>query len=193
MPARREKKRDVAITSSALKLFTTQGYRVTSVRDICKKTQINTPSFYYYFPSKEVLYNKLMKEAADTLEERWQEGMAACKHKTMKGKLKHLYSVLMELYEEKPAQILLLLKDSYFPEGKKTEDSSCQMTSCLFPLEEEVISFLEDSSRSQAFQEPTDQVLCAFDRFITGLMLQKTRKNGNIDREKAWEMFEKGL
>ncbi len=201
MPFRKKNKRSLSrkreganvIKSIALELFTQKGYKATSVRDICTVMEITAPSLYYYYDSKESLYSALLQEAVDGLSETLEEALSSCQNKSMKGKLKCFYSALLGLHEKNSAQMLLLLKERYFPERKKPQDAAFPITSWLSPLEEEIITFLEDSGKPQRFTAPTDQVLVSFDRLITGLILQKTQENEEVDADQAWEMFVKGI
>ncbi len=99
----------------------------------------------------------------------------------------------MDLYQEQPDQMIFLLRDRYFPEVEIINEEVVPMTSWLSPLEEEVITFLENSGKLQQFHAPMDQVLAAFDRLITGLVLQKSRGSEDDEKEQAWELFVKGI
>ncbi len=66
-----EKKKQ--IIREALVLYTMHGYRKTTIRDVCKKAGISTPSFYHYFPDKRELF----VEAIEYVIEEWREEVAA--------------------------------------------------------------------------------------------------------------------
>ncbi len=181
------------IKSVTLKLFTKQGYKDTTIRNICDAVGITAPSFYYYFASKEKIYTLLIEEATQSLAETLKEAMGTCEDKTMEGKLFRLYKAIMDLYQEQPDQMILLLRDRYFPEREISHEEIVPMTSWLSPLEEEVVTFLENSDKKQRFSESLEEVLTAFDRLITGLILQLYRDQGEVDLEKAWALFVKRL
>ncbi len=191
----RTKKRDgaAAIKTIALELFTKKGYKNTTVRDICNVMEITAPSLYYYFSSKEAIYSAILQEATTSLTETLQTAMSSCKDKTMKGKLFQLFEAIMDLYQEQPDQMIFLLRDRYFPEREISHEEVVPMTSWLSLLEEEVVTFLENSGKLQQFNAPMDQVLAAFDRLITGLVLQQSQGSGDADVTQAWEMFVKGI
>ncbi|WP_343187012.1 hypothetical protein [Anoxynatronum sibiricum] len=121
-----------------------------------------------------------------------QEAMATCQDNTMKGKLKHLYMAIMALQKAQPDQMVLLLKDRYFSEVEDSEEA-LSITSWLSPMEEEVSVFLEKSTKVHRFHAPLDQVLDAFDRLITGLVLNMTQEKEMKDPERIWELLVKGL
>jgi AcrR family transcriptional regulator len=48
------------ILDTALELFSHQGYRATSIRDIAEKSNVSTGSVYHHFKDKEELFNTLL-------------------------------------------------------------------------------------------------------------------------------------
>jgi AcrR family transcriptional regulator len=49
------------IEAAALELFTTQGFHGTNIRDIAEKAGVSQGAIYTYYPSKEALFEKLVK------------------------------------------------------------------------------------------------------------------------------------
>jgi AcrR family transcriptional regulator len=58
---RSEKSRAV-ILDAALDLFSTQGYRGTSIRDISRAAKVSTGAVYHHFKDKEELFDELLSE-----------------------------------------------------------------------------------------------------------------------------------
>jgi AcrR family transcriptional regulator len=58
----------IQITEAALKLFSHQGYRGTSIRDIAREAGISTGNVYHHFPDKETLFRALLDEYWAALE-----------------------------------------------------------------------------------------------------------------------------
>jgi len=56
------------IISSAIKLFSTRGYNVASVDDICKDAGISKGAFYYHFGSKQGLFLALLNGWLQTID-----------------------------------------------------------------------------------------------------------------------------
>ena len=52
----------VAILQAALQLFSKQGYRGTSIREIATAAGLSTGNVYHHFPDKEALFNTLLGE-----------------------------------------------------------------------------------------------------------------------------------
>lgn len=51
------------LLGAALELFTQRGYAATSVREICLAAGVTKPVLYYYFNSKEGIYQQLMGDS----------------------------------------------------------------------------------------------------------------------------------
>jgi AcrR family transcriptional regulator len=50
------------VLDSALRLFSTRGYRATSVRDIAEAAGVSTGNLYHHFPDKEAIFRTLLDE-----------------------------------------------------------------------------------------------------------------------------------
>ena len=55
------------ILDAALRLFSTQGYRATSTRDIADAAGISTGALYHQFPDKELIFQSLLDEYWDAI------------------------------------------------------------------------------------------------------------------------------
>jgi AcrR family transcriptional regulator len=53
------------VLDAALHLFSRQGYRATSVRDIAERAGVSTGNLYHHFPDKEAIYRALLDEYAE--------------------------------------------------------------------------------------------------------------------------------
>ncbi|MFZ4858447.1 MAG: TetR/AcrR family transcriptional regulator [Desulfuromonadaceae bacterium] len=56
------------LLGAALELFTQKGYAATSVREICLVAGVTKPVLYYYFKSKEGIYQQLMEDSYSRFE-----------------------------------------------------------------------------------------------------------------------------
>lgn len=61
------------ILEVAEELFTAQGYRAVSIRDIAKGCQITSAALYYHFPSKEALFRSVLEHHATHLNARMRK------------------------------------------------------------------------------------------------------------------------
>jgi AcrR family transcriptional regulator len=50
------------VLDAALELFSHQGYRATSVREIAEAAGVSTGNVYHHFPDKEAIFNTLLDE-----------------------------------------------------------------------------------------------------------------------------------
>ena len=50
------------VLDAALQLFSHQGYRATTVRDIAVKARVSTGNVYHHFPDKESIFRSLLDE-----------------------------------------------------------------------------------------------------------------------------------
>jgi AcrR family transcriptional regulator len=53
------------LMTAAVEIFAEQGYAATSVREIVGRAGVSKPVLYYYFGSKEGLFNSIIEAAAD--------------------------------------------------------------------------------------------------------------------------------
>jgi len=56
------------ILRAALKLFSRQGYRATSMRDIARAAKVSTGNVYHQFPDKETIFRTLLGEYWQAIE-----------------------------------------------------------------------------------------------------------------------------
>ena len=50
------------LLDAALRLFSRQGYRATTVRDIAEEAGVSTGNLYHHFPDKEAMFRTLLEE-----------------------------------------------------------------------------------------------------------------------------------
>ena len=65
-PTRIQKKNRAAILEAALDVFSSHGFRGSTVDQIAKAAGLSKPNLLYYFPSKEAIFNELMAGLLDT-------------------------------------------------------------------------------------------------------------------------------
>jgi AcrR family transcriptional regulator len=56
------------ILDAALKLFSHQGYRATSIRDIAEAAKVSTGNVYHHFEDKEQIFHELLNQYWDAIE-----------------------------------------------------------------------------------------------------------------------------
>ncbi|MGR3615732.1 MAG: TetR family transcriptional regulator C-terminal domain-containing protein [Paracoccaceae bacterium] len=65
-PTRIQKKNRAAILEAALNVFSTHGYRGSTVDQIAAAAGLSKPNLLYYFPSKEAIFTELLSGLLDT-------------------------------------------------------------------------------------------------------------------------------
>ena len=64
MPRRRQEERSeasvAAVLEAGLALFSTQGYRATSLRQIAERAGLSVGNIYHHFPDKHAIYERLI-------------------------------------------------------------------------------------------------------------------------------------
>jgi AcrR family transcriptional regulator len=58
------------VLDAALQLFSHQGYRATTMREIAEGARVSTGNVYHHFPDKEAIFNSLLDELWDVAETR---------------------------------------------------------------------------------------------------------------------------
>lgn len=58
----RSQRSRASILEAALDLFSTQGYRGTSVREIAERADVSTGNVYHHFPDKETIFRTLLDD-----------------------------------------------------------------------------------------------------------------------------------
>jgi len=97
----------ISILNCALKLFSEKGYESVSVQELVNMANITKPTLYYYFGSKEGLYNQILVEYYDQLNKLLNN---VC-----------IYKANPESYFEDIYPILVNLASSYFIFAKNNQ------------------------------------------------------------------------
>jgi AcrR family transcriptional regulator len=58
----------IAILQAALRLFSKQGYRGTSIREIAEEAELSTGNVYHHFPDKEALFTTLLGQYFEAID-----------------------------------------------------------------------------------------------------------------------------
>src|SRR5438270_3080719 len=58
------------VLDAALRLFSTRGFRATSVREIADAAGVSTGNLYHHFPDKEAIFRTLLDEFSSIVESR---------------------------------------------------------------------------------------------------------------------------
>jgi len=99
-----------AILHAAREAFCEIGFGATTVRDIIRRTELATGTFYNYFPDKEALLHELIEEFQVELRRRVHEAREAAD--TLEDLLRSAFRACFELFVEDEMIVTLLNRNA---------------------------------------------------------------------------------
>jgi AcrR family transcriptional regulator len=99
------------IMAAALKLFTKQGFYGTNIREIAEKVGISTGAIYTYYPSKEAIFDSLVRSYRAHKDNWLRQTCATLKSPLSKDDLKRLAAEVRSLLYSDPEYLLLIYID----------------------------------------------------------------------------------
>ena len=109
MSGRRERTKvanRAAILAAALSVFAELGYGATSVRDIVRRTDLASGTFYNYFPDKDAVFRALVEETG--VEARRRVRSARRSARTAEGFVESGYRAFFAFIVEDPARFAFM-------------------------------------------------------------------------------------
>ncbi len=98
------------IEAAALELFTHQGFHSTRMREIAEKAEVSSGAIYSYYPSKEALYEGLVKNYRACMREFRRRVLLALDEPFSKNHLRLLaYAVRSMVYHDSEYQLLTFI------------------------------------------------------------------------------------
>jgi AcrR family transcriptional regulator len=97
------------ILKAALKIFSGQGYHGASMQEISEEANVNKASLFYYFSSKENLYQEIIKDVHQSLSERVlkeQEGITDFKQRFCRMILSYVHT-----FSESKDVMLIMIRE----------------------------------------------------------------------------------
>jgi AcrR family transcriptional regulator len=156
--APRRGERVIHILKESLDCFSEQGFENATYDDLIRRSRVSRGSFYWYFPSKEALYDAVLDFCVVGYVERLEEAWAA----THPGDpvIRRLFAAVLADFNAHRAQYRLLLRPppSKGAIGKLTQwnaDAAAFMAGKLAPL-------VSDGRLDQATADILPDVLSAF-------------------------------
>jgi AcrR family transcriptional regulator len=99
------------ILEAALALFSHQGYRATSIREIAARASVSTGSVYHHFKDKEDLFKTLLGQLRSAVESRDFPLYKALERGSFPDRLEEVGRVCREIIASKRAYIALIYVD----------------------------------------------------------------------------------
>jgi AcrR family transcriptional regulator len=131
--------RKETIITTALRLFSEQGFYVTTIPDIAKKAGMSVGNFYNYFASKEVLAKELILYISEYLGERIRrinEGPGGSREK-----IAAIVSMYFEMAVKRPEMIEYFLR--IYLSNREVFGEECRGMVCVSPFITEMMLFFE--------------------------------------------------
>jgi len=127
-----------AILRAAREAFCEIGFGATTVRDIIRRTELATGTFYNYFPDKEALLHELIEEFQVELRRRVHEAREAAD--TLEDLLRSAFRACFELFVEDEMIVTLLKRNA-------GEIEQLMTVSALDPAAEDLANDLRAKAR----------------------------------------------
>lgn len=99
------------IMEAALKLFATQGFHGTNIREIAERVGISTGAIYTYYPGKEAIFESLVRTYRARVDQWLKRTCASLTSPLSKSDLKRLAAEVREMLYADPEYLLLIYID----------------------------------------------------------------------------------
>jgi AcrR family transcriptional regulator len=100
------------ILAAALEVFSAKGYHETTMADIARGTGLSYGVVYWYFESKDDLFQELMTLEEQTLRDRISVAVVEAGQSNVGALLRTVVRTIFEYFEEHPASTRLLFRDT---------------------------------------------------------------------------------
>ena len=118
-----------AILDAALELFSSRGFRATSVRDIAAAAHLSTGNVYHHFPDKETIFRTLLDQYWSAIEDPAFPLNRALAHGTFPDNLEDLGRASRESVERYRRHVALIYVDVIEFEGSHIRKFYSEMAS----------------------------------------------------------------
>ena len=184
--AERQKRIDT-ILDAARKLFLSNGYLGTSIRDIARESQLSTGAFYFYFHDKDEVYGIICEEAGqvliDHLKRVMEEGLDPLE------KMRRMAWSYVDFYRDYPEQFeLFVLRGMPFTNSGLSQDVARRLAAAdyeIYRLVEGVVA--EGMERGLIRQGDTTLLSTELASGILGLLFFHRRRHFEFDLDKLLE------
>jgi AcrR family transcriptional regulator len=113
VPGRRERTKAAnraAILEAALAVFGELGYDAATVRDVIRRTDLASGTFYNYFPDKAAIFRALVEQTGDEARRRVSDARANAR--SAREFVEHAYRAYFEFIVEDPATSAFLRRNA---------------------------------------------------------------------------------
>ena len=138
--AKAKESRKTDILHAALKLFSKNGFYVTTIPDIAKNVGMSVGNFYNYFKSKDNLAKELILYISGYLGEKIREINE--KEITTKEKISLIVAMYFGVAQERPEMIDYFLR--VYLSNREVFSEGCEKMICVSPFITEMMIFFDD-------------------------------------------------
>lgn len=129
-----------SIITTALKLFSEQGFYVTTIPDIAAKVGMSVGNFYNYFSSKDVLAKELILYISEYLGRHIREINE--RPSSTKEKIAAIVSMYFSMASKRPEMIEYFLR--IYLSNREVFADGCEGMICVSPFITEMMIFFDD-------------------------------------------------
>ncbi|PHR56006.1 MAG: TetR family transcriptional regulator [Arcobacter sp.] len=135
----KEKRRE-SIISAALKLFSKQGYYITTIPDIAEKIGMSVGNFYNYFTSKDSLAKELVLYISNDL----GKSIQAINEKDISSeeKIFEIVQMYFEMANKRPEMIEYFLR--IYLSNREVFGAGCEGMTCVSSFVTEMMIFFDE-------------------------------------------------
>jgi AcrR family transcriptional regulator len=139
-----KQERKETIISASLKLFSENGFYITTIPDIAKKVGMSVGNFYNYFSSKDILAKELIIYISDYLGTSIRE--INDKEISTQEKVHEIVSMYFNMADERPEMIEYFLR--VYLSNREVFGDGCEGIICVSPFVTEMMIFFDDGVSS---------------------------------------------
>lgn len=139
-----KKDRKLEIIFAALKLFSENGFYVTTIPDIAKKVGMSVGNFYNYFSSKDVLAKELILYISEYLGKKIRTINES--NLSVREKIEKIVSIYFDTAKEQPEMIEYFLR--VYLSNREVFKDGCEGMICVSPFVTEMMIFFENGVAS---------------------------------------------
>jgi AcrR family transcriptional regulator len=147
--AREKQQRIDSILRAAKHLFAEKGYQETSMQDIAAASELGKATIYYYFPTKEAIYQNIFLTCTRTYYQSIEQDVTA--HSSLEGVLRAMITGFLNQADRDPEFIKLL-----YPVGRnapvhliRAPEIVAQTEALRAPLEHHLNQILQEHHTRQ--------------------------------------------
>lgn len=181
------------ILEQGLRLFSSQGYEETALKDIALQVNIKTPSIYAYFESKQDLFEQIISFVIEDYLEFIERQSHVIKNFHTEKKLYHVLVELNKYYYMNDKGFFLKRYGIYPPENFK-ELITAKNKKVEKGIRDLVLSILKNDTENKLIDE--EIIVTSFITILDGMlyhMMSSPYKEYELKLNHTWSVFWQGI